>query len=330
MSIEKSLVIELPEGPLVKNEQIFEEIFQGKVSNGILEFDNSFGKGKIVHHTLDKGLEVTFFSVNFKRAISLKRTEQDAEDSLKVVVLLPSDSDQVVSTKGTFYRSGVLLTYSGLDHFINIPKGECTWFTYYYSIDKLRKGVQNDATRTWLKFIDEHPYALLFEQIKSPIENLIKEFLDYLDDNRMLFRLMQKSLSVQIFILIAKYFNDRIKDDNDIKPINSTDLHSLFKVKAKLENSIMDGAPSISHLAEEVNMSPRKLQRIFNQTFGTSPSLYFQSYRMEEALRLIRKKKYNLTEIAFMLGFSSLGHFSSMFKKYHKITPKQYEQLNID
>ena len=40
----------------------------------------------------------------------------------------------------------------------------------------------------------------------------------------------------------------------------------------------------------------------------------------------MKEGKYNLTEIAFMTGFSSSSQFSTSFKKHFGVSPKEYRQ----
>ena len=47
---------------------------------------------------------------------------------------------------------------------------------------------------------------------------------------------------------------------------------------------------------------------------------------MTEAKKMLREGK-GLADITYQLGFSSQSHFTNFFKKYARITPKQYSRL---
>ena len=50
----------------------------------------------------------------------------------------------------------------------------------------------------------------------------------------------------------------------------------------------------------------------------------FRLLKVEEAKKLISTRKFTFTQIAYMLGFSSAGHFSRVFKQYADLSPGEY------
>ena len=48
---------------------------------------------------------------------------------------------------------------------------------------------------------------------------------------------------------------------------------------------------------------------------GENPSVFFKTYKLNRAAKLIKEGKYTISEIADMTGFSTLSHFSTSFKK---------------
>ncbi|AOM27815.1 hypothetical protein AL018_05015 [Enterococcus faecium] len=51
---------------------------------------------------------------------------------------------------------------------------------------------------------------------------------------------------------------------------------------------------------------------------------YFKELKMEKAKRLVLENELTYTEIADILGFHSIHHFSSAFKKYTGLSPSKY------
>ena len=45
---------------------------------------------------------------------------------------------------------------------------------------------------------------------------------------------------------------------------------------------------------------------------------------MEQAERLLREGKANVTQIAYSVGFSDQTYFSTVFKQYYGKTPSEY------
>jgi AraC-like DNA-binding protein len=71
--------------------------------------------------------------------------------------------------------------------------------------------------------------------------------------------------------------------------------------------------PPLEELARRVGCSPFYLSRTFSQHTGCTIPQYLRRVRMEQAAELLSSGGYNVTEAAFAVGYSSLGHFSKSF-----------------
>lgn len=84
----------------------------------------------------------------------------------------------------------------------------------------------------------------------------------------------------------------------------------------------LDNPPTIPDLANHVGMSESSLKRAFRKAFGMSVYAYFQSYRLNQAKKLLSYGQMNVTEVAFSVGYSNHSHFSRAFKRQFGISPK--------
>jgi AraC family transcriptional regulator len=71
--------------------------------------------------------------------------------------------------------------------------------------------------------------------------------------------------------------------------------------------------PPLEMLGQEVGCSPFYLSRIFSREVGLTIPQYLRNLRMERAAELLRTGRYNVTEAATEVGYSSLSHFSKAF-----------------
>ncbi|MCR5179883.1 MAG: helix-turn-helix transcriptional regulator, partial [Bacteroidaceae bacterium] len=46
--------------------------------------------------------------------------------------------------------------------------------------------------------------------------------------------------------------------------------------------------------------------------------------RLEQAARLLRERKLNITQVAYSVGFSNLGYFSTVFRKHFGVSPRDF------
>ena len=84
------------------------------------------------------------------------------------------------------------------------------------------------------------------------------------------------------------------------------------RTKELLARDLAD-PPTLEALGQDVGCSPFHLSRIFSREVGLTIPQYLRNLRMERAAELLRTGRYNVTEAATEVGYSSLSHFSKAF-----------------
>jgi AraC-like DNA-binding protein len=101
---------------------------------------------------------------------------------------------------------------------------------------------------------------------------------------------------------------------------NEADRDKVIKAREILIKQI--GEPiTIKELSRKVAMNECYLKKGFKEMFGTTIFDFYQTQRMEHAKYLLYEKGLNVTEVALMLGYSSISHFSTAFKKHTGLKP---------
>lgn len=81
---------------------------------------------------------------------------------------------------------------------------------------------------------------------------------------------------------------------------------------------------SLHTLCNVVNLSPYYFVRLFKEHTGITPYEYYIDIKISKSLIYLKEKRYSITDISFILGFSSHSHFSSVFKKKVGVTPTEF------
>ncbi len=101
---------------------------------------------------------------------------------------------------------------------------------------------------------------------------------------------------------------------------NEEDRAKIVKARAVLLQHI--GEPiTIKALSKKVAINECYLKKGFKEIFGTTIFDFYQSQRMEHAKYLLYEKGLSVTEVSQLLGYSSISHFSTAFKKQTGIKP---------
>jgi len=78
---------------------------------------------------------------------------------------------------------------------------------------------------------------------------------------------------------------------------------------------------TIKALSRKVAMNQCYLKKGFKEIFGTTIFDFYQGQRMEHAKYLLYEKGLTVTEVSASLGYSSISHFSTAFKKHTGLKP---------
>ena len=86
----------------------------------------------------------------------------------------------------------------------------------------------------------------------------------------------------------------------------------------------MANPPKARELARRVGLNHNQLVHMFKQVLGVYPFEYLRTIRLETARKLILGRRCNITEAAFQVGYASLSHFTTSFRKEFGKSPKAY------
>ena len=60
------------------------------------------------------------------------------------------------------------------------------------------------------------------------------------------------------------------------------------------------------------------------EKYGLSPNIYIRSFRLKQAAYLLVHNHVNVSEVAYKVGFSTHSYFSSSFREYFGLSPKEF------
>lgn len=139
------------------------------------------------------------------------------------------------------------------------------------------------------------------ELATAPTKKQIGQFSERL--NHLGFEILNDQKQKQI---------ERIKSQL-IKKIQSEDVEEHFSIS--------------NYLAKTLHKDYSYLSRLFSQVEGTTIEQYFILQKIEKVKEWLVYGEMNLSEISYNLGYSSVAHLSSQFKKITGLTPSYFKKL---
>lgn len=165
--------------------------------------------------------------------------------------------------------------------------------------ESIIKGLQTKADKYIVKPFD-------MEVLKANIANVLA--------NR---EIMKKRFSQ------FKFNADEVSDD----PTISLEQEFLLKATNIIKSSI-NKEMNVENLCDAMNMSRSSLYNKIKALTNDSPSDFIRKVRMNEASILLKSKRYTVSEVSDMMGFSDPKYFTDTFKKYYRVPPSTYMKQN--
>ena len=113
------------------------------------------------------------------------------------------------------------------------------------------------------------------------------------------------------------------------KEVKGNDELLMERIMKAVNTHMSDSDFNVDMLTREVGISRAQLHRKMKELTGLPVSEFIRNIRLEQAVRLLKEQKINVTQVAYTVGFSNVAHFSTVFRKQFGVSPSEYiEQHN--
>ena len=112
----------------------------------------------------------------------------------------------------------------------------------------------------------------------------------------------------------------------EVKGNNDVLMERIMKC---INENLQDADFNVEKLTGKVGISRAQLHRKMKEITGISAGDFIRNLRLEQAARLIKEKKINVTQVAYAVGFNNQAHFSTVFKKHYGMTPTEYSEQSL-
>ena len=121
-------------------------------------------------------------------------------------------------------------------------------------------------------------------------------------------------------------FTGALKQDDKVEKIEvkGYDEELMERIMKVVNENLSDSDFNVEKMCDEVGVSRTQLHRKLKEMTGVPTSEFLRNIRLNEAARLIREHKINITQVSYMVGFANNSHFSTAFKKYFGMSPTEY------
>ena len=142
------------------------------------------------------------------------------------------------------------------------------------------------------------------------------------------FNMQLLGLRIRNLIRVREQLKEKFSYSRDLTPsavaANALDEDFLNRILAIVEQNIDECEFSIDNLAQLMMMSRMQLYRKIKALTGQAPNTLIRNIRLKRAAQLLDTRQYNVSEVAYKVGFSDLKYFRERFKEQFGVTPSDY------
>ena len=118
--------------------------------------------------------------------------------------------------------------------------------------------------------------------------------------------------------------NDMLEEKVDDVQMKSPNDKLLERVMNVINKNIGNSDLSVDFIADEVGISRVHLHRKMKELTGQTPHDFIRNIRLKQAAQLLANHSMNITEVMYACGFNNSASFSTIFKKFYGLSPRDY------
>ena len=139
-------------------------------------------------------------------------------------------------------------------------------------------------------------------------------------------QLLQKRTSLEKSLRIEAITQPSFPTDNNRK---SSDEELMVKITKTIEENMEQENFTVTELSNMVGVEAKQLYRKVKQLTGMTPINYMRKLRMKKAALLLAQQKFTVSEVMYLVGYTSASHFAKCFSAEYGKTPKQYMEESL-
>jgi AraC family transcriptional regulator len=177
------------------------------------------------------------------------------------------------------------------------------------------------------RFAEEHGRIRQVELVDSParddqtLRHLILAMRSELKDGCPGGRLFGDSLLTAIIAHVLKHYSADPGDNECRSGVLSSER---LRVILEYIDANLDRNMSLHELARVVQASTCHFARLFKSTTGLTPHQFVLRRRLDKARALLRDRGLTIAEVAYVSGFATQAHLTTVFRKLTGSTPNAY------
>ena len=104
----------------------------------------------------------------------------------------------------------------------------------------------------------------------------------------------------------------------------------LAKLLDIMNRQMDNNTLTVDELVEEMGMGRTVFFNKLKSMTGLSPVEFIREMRIKRAAQLLEERRYNITEVTYMVGMNDSRYFAKCFKATYGVTPSEYRRSCLE
>lgn len=234
-----------------------------------------------------------------------------------------------LTTEKTSTNGRLIVTRGGAGNLCITPSGQSMGAFWNKPLDNLGFLLEPDfvvQTAVENRFSSNFEFTEVYKTEDALIQQIGLTLLEEAKSETPAGRLYADSLIQTLTLhLLKNYTTANAASENMHGGLSGYKLRRVKEfIDANLEEDL-----SLAEIAAVADLSQYHFARAFRKSTGQTPQQYVMQRRIERAKELLAKDDLPIVEISLRTGFKNQSHFTTLFHKFTKLTPKMWRELKL-
>lgn len=131
---------------------------------------------------------------------------------------------------------------------------------------------------------------------------------------------------IRIRLLLRHNYSGQQEQQDKVEQLelDTPDKQLMDRIMKVINENMSNQQFTVEMLADKVGISRVHLHRKMKELTSQTTRDFIKNVRLRQAAQLLKARHQNISEVAYMTGFTSATHFSTAFKLLYGVTPTEY------
>ncbi len=126
--------------------------------------------------------------------------------------------------------------------------------------------------------------------------------------------------------ILKEHFTSELPSNLKTQTLGKIDKKFVSEFTSLVESNLSNEEFSVEDICKNMGVSRVQLYRKVKALLNINVNEHILNTRLQKAKYFLQHEEYNISEIAYKVGFSSPAYFSTVFKSKFGVTPKSFKE----